>query len=256
MWCIDQITFQARTLDFGPSGLGQHPTTAVVGDGVELVNALNLLDLTDEPIQMIVCDCCGTPGCNSGSRVAYRRLEDALLVIPAFEAMSRGTWEQTEYAPPHFIDRMGAPLVRGQALESLKERVPGLADPARWPQVSRRELAMVLQWEAPARVLGVFPGAPKLSRDLIAAATHGAGEEAQDALEALLSATASEHGELGILRCEPVTFYLDLPGFPEWQPLAFDGERFHLAIAPGWGVRFVDGPAQQAVAADGAASRR
>src|SRR5206468_4310556 len=104
MWCIDQIAFQGRNLDFTSSGLGRHRTTAVVGDGVELVNALDLLDLTDEPVQIIVCDCCGTPGCNSGGRVTFRRLEDALLVIPAFEAMSRGAWEQTEYGPPHFIN--------------------------------------------------------------------------------------------------------------------------------------------------------
>ena len=35
---------------------------------------------------------------------------------------------------------------------------------------------------------------------------------------------------------EPVFFYLDQAGFPEWTPLTFDGTQYRLALAAGIGV--------------------
>jgi hypothetical protein len=76
MWPVEHIAFRSRDLDFTSAGLGRHPTTSIVADNTEIVNAIDLLDLdTDdpvsEPVQVIVCELCGTPGCNSGNRVFF-----------------------------------------------------------------------------------------------------------------------------------------------------------------------------------------
>ena len=129
MWLAKQFRFQARDLDFTSAGLGNHhATTSVFADEVEIVNALDFVDFNEAPFQTTVCECCGTPGCNSGSWVNIRRLDDALIVIPAFDEMCEGSLKREEYAPPEYINTKGAPLLRNLALETLQERVPLLGD--------------------------------------------------------------------------------------------------------------------------------
>ena len=53
---------------------------------------------------------------------------------------------------------------------------------------------------------------------------------------------------------DPVNFYLDLPGFPEWTPLSIKAKAHLLTL--GAGVSFsIVGSAQPSVATDGAAPR-
>jgi hypothetical protein len=243
MWPVERIAFRSRGLDFSSSGGGRHSTTSIVADGTEIVNAIDLLELdTDdpvaEPVQVIVCESCGTSGCNSGDRVSFRRLDDGLLMIPAFNAMAAGPWELVEYGSPHFMRKRGVPLLRGQALQDLRGRLPELARLDRWPSLTIREAALLVQWEAPSRVLGQFPDAPTLREDMIAAVSHGAGHEACTALNELLRSAASDERPAVPIPGEPVTFYLEQGGHPEWQCLTVEGETYRLALAPGSGVTF------------------
>lgn len=245
MWIVDQIESREREFDFGSSGLDRHSTAGLFADGVEIVNALDLVDFSadaDGAIQLIVCDYCGTPGCNAGNRVSFRRLDDGLLMIPSFASMARGDWEMTEYGPPHFIAKRGAPLFSDGALHAVLARLPALVGPSSWPPLNSREAALLLQWEAPYRVLGEFPDPPRLHKNMILAAAHGSELEILDTFRKLLDDALAAEQPVSTTRGEPVTFYLDLDhaGYPEWEPVALVGGQYRLALAPGVGLSFGD----------------
>jgi len=169
---VEGLEFLPRRLDFSSAGLGQHTTTAVMADGVQLVNALDLVDDGD-PLQLIVCEHCGTIACQSGNWVSLRRLQAGLVFMPAFEEMARGSQERLECAPPYFTETKGIPWIQGSALTALAARTPFLADLARWPELTVREAALILQWESPRGFLTRFPDPPGLLPDTSAVVTHG-----------------------------------------------------------------------------------
>ena len=236
LWTVEEVEFRRRELDFTSSEQGKHVTTAVFADDTEIINALDRFDTTEDPLQPIVCEDCGFAGCASGNRIVVRRLGDGILLMPAFDAMAEGEQELTEYAPPYFVSANGCVLFKGNALAALAARIPFFADPSRWPALSAREAVLLLQWGAPHRVLGEFPAKPRLRAEGIAAASHGAGREAHDALGRALERLALDPRPVALMAGEPVTFYLDQAGFPEWTPLAFDGTTYRLALAAGIGI--------------------
>lgn len=241
MWIVEKIETRSHEMDFGSSGLGRNTATSLIADGIEIVNALDLLDLTedaDEPIQLIVCDHCGTPGCNSGNRVSFRRLEDGVLFIPSFDAMARGSWEADEYGPPSFIHKKGAPFFRGPSLDVLSSHLPIVGDLSRWPILKAREAALLLQWEAPARALGEFPFEPRSRRELILTDTQGTGDEVLQVLDRLLAEAHGNERPVSLIGGETVTFYIDQEqaGYPEWEPLVLVDDTYRLALARGQGL--------------------
>jgi hypothetical protein len=239
MWVVRDIEFRSTELDFSSSGQGRHRTTAVVADGTEIINALDLVDLDvdpdDDPIQLIVCTSCGVPGCESGNCVAIRRLDDGLVVMPCFDAMA----DERDAAPPYFMTSRGVPFLRGGALERLRGQAPGLADPDRWPSLSAAESARLVQFEAPAQILGAFPDEPRLREEVVLAVGGAVQQEAMAGLASLLLVASGSTNPVALVAGEPVTFYLDLRGFAdEWAPLVLVDGQFRLAVAPGVGVTF------------------
>ena len=241
MWIVEKIETRSHEMDFSSSGQGRHATTSLIADGIEIVNALDLLDLTedaDEPIQLIICNACGYLGCSSGNRVSFRRLADGLLFIPSFDAMARGIWEADEYSPPSFIHKKGAPFFRRHSLDALSSHLPIVRDLSRWPILKAREAALLLQWEAPARVLGDFPAEPRSRRDLILTDTQDTGAEVLQSLDRLLAEAHGSERPVSLIDGEAVTFYLDQAGYPEWEPLVRADDGYRLALARGQGLLF------------------
>jgi len=236
LWMVERVEFQPRELDFTSSGQGRRMTTAVVADGTEIINALDLFDSEEDPMQTIVCDACGFSGCNSGNRVVVRRVDGGILLMPAFQAMAEGEWELTEYEPPYFTIKRGSALFRGGALATLEDRIPFFADPKRWPALTMREAVQLLQWDAPLAALGKFPDKPRLREELISTASHGAGREAYDALERAIDGSLDDTRSAKLVAGETVYFYVDPAGYPEWTPLTFDGAGYRLALSAGVGV--------------------
>jgi hypothetical protein len=184
----------------------------------------------------IVCGQCGISGCEVGSYVSIRRLDGGILFVPAFQATAEGGSDLIEYGPPYFISKRGCALLRGGALAALASRVPFFADPQRWPALTMRESVLLLQWNASSRVLGELPDKPRLREELVAAASHGTGRDAYDALRAAIEASAGDNRPATLVSGEPVFFYLDQAGLPDWTPLTFDGTKYRLALAAGVGV--------------------
>jgi hypothetical protein len=51
LWMVERVEFQPRELDFTSSGQGRRRTTAVVADGTEIINALDLFDSEEDPMR-------------------------------------------------------------------------------------------------------------------------------------------------------------------------------------------------------------
>jgi hypothetical protein len=241
MWIVKDVEFHPRTLDFRDSDRGLFPTTALLADGVEIINALNLVDLNEDLVELKVCEHCGTPGCGGGNFVVLRRLGDAVVILPAFKLLEGSDWDLGNDGPPCFMAREGIPLIAGRVLADLRLQAPDLPALDRLPPISAREVALALQWEAPARVLGEFPDPATTRKELVLAVSR----EDPDpflALDDLLQNALADRRLVTLLAgpTEPVTFYLDQSGYPEWKPLVFDGESYRLAAAPGMGILFGD----------------
>ena len=253
MWAVAKLEIQSRELDFSSSGMGRHSTTALLGDGVELVNALDLAEFS-EPAQLTVCDHCGTVGCNSGDWAAFRRIGSGLAFIPCFAEMSDGGWESTEYVPPSFMNRKGIPFFSGEALSMLRAFVPYFGTFDRFPLLSGKEAVRIMQWEAPATILGQFPSEPFLNSDLVLAVNPGDDKSTIAVLTDLVLRAFASDDAIVLTDGDPMTLYLDLPGFPEWTPLSIKGEAHLLTL--GAGVSFsIVGSTQPGVGTDGAAPR-
>ncbi len=100
----------AVELDFSSSGQGQRAATAVSAAGIRLFNAIELVDVEPSATQVEVCECCGSPHCSPGGWVAFRRIGERVVWVPAWDEMEKGEWEMSEYSPPSFLTSQGAPV--------------------------------------------------------------------------------------------------------------------------------------------------
>lgn len=241
MWTVNEIEFRPVELDFTSSGQKRHQSTAVFADGMEFINALDLVDFRDDPVQLSVCGHCGSTGCAPGNWVSPRRLGDGLLLIPAFRAMLEESGPHHpagapgmvfQHEPPYSIESKGIAYLTGSALGQLASLVPQFCELGRWPALSGKEVVWLLQWRAPAKVLGELPESPRVHRELVIAADPGEPEEHLPVLEKLLTEAFAGDHSVTLTAGNLVTFYLDQPGVVEWTPLAYSDGRPLLAIGP------------------------
>jgi hypothetical protein len=221
MWCIEDLQLRPIAFDFQSSGQGVHHGRSLYADGTMIVNDIDLADLTSSSCQVIVCDECGTIGCASGNWVVMRRLGAGVIWIPDFGRMLVGDFEQWQAAPAGYLRSRGVPLFAGASLARLQSIVPSLSVEA-MPRLRVWEAARLLQWEAPGNVLGRFPEAPVLRKEIVLASHPGERTDRCRDLDRLLAGV--ERSDLAVdvspSASTVISFYLDLPGTPEWQPIA------------------------------------
>ena len=121
MWEIKDPIIQKASLNFTSSGQGFREVSQLVSDGVVVMNALELMDFDEDLTQVLICDHCGTPGCNSGGRVKFRFSDDFILMIPAFDEM-QDEWSKTEYSPPHYLNKQGTPFFKAEIYKKLRSQ--------------------------------------------------------------------------------------------------------------------------------------
>ena len=80
---VTSFELRQRKLDFRSSGQDPFDATALIANDVQLVNAIERLDFSDEVVQVIVCEQCGYAHCASGSCVNFRKLDDQIVLTPA-----------------------------------------------------------------------------------------------------------------------------------------------------------------------------
>jgi hypothetical protein len=223
MWSIEAIDIKARAveLDFSSSGQGRRAGTAVSAAGIRLFNAIELVDVGFSATQVEVCEYCGVPQCAPGGWVAFRRIGERVVWVPAWVEMENGKGEMSEYSPPSFLQSRGAPVSSAPAWDRLRALQSGLPDAHALPQINSREAALLCQWSAPGRVLGTFPDVPRTRRDLLIAVSDGdLGTEAECVDQCLRDHYEGKQAMELVpqhISVTPIEFWLDLPGTPSWK---------------------------------------
>lgn len=174
--------------------------------------------------QVEVCERCGYSHCAPGGWVAFRRMGQSVVWLPAWEEMEQGAWEASEYRPPSFLRTKGVPVFSRTCWERLRTLHGGLPCCEEVPRINSREAARVCQWAAPARVLGEYPSVPRVRCDLVLAATDG---DLATELSAVDQCLQDHYGAMDPMELapedvvvRPVEFWLDLPGTPGWKSFA------------------------------------
>ncbi len=95
------------TPDFSSSGQSSPRWTEVRCRGERLTNALNWVEWSENPVQVVLCEACGVTGCATGGYVHVARLDD-LVLWTAPHVDPEDEFESHQYTPSEFIVRHGA----------------------------------------------------------------------------------------------------------------------------------------------------
>ena len=237
MWTIESVTHRESRMDLSSSGQSDRDVTEVLFNGTVVANAVELTGWGEDAFQMFVCTSCGIEHCEGGNWLTARRCGEFVLFVPAFEWMSSAGRDVMEYAPPSYISQRGVPLLGRDLFGECRRLAPHLPEFDLIQQLSRREVALALSFEAPSEVLGEPFYPPDLRRDVLIAVSDGSLSRRIQDLEAVLS-SCLEAGDLPAESSDSdltqvITFYLDVPGFKEWRPLAFYGDTPVIRLDPG-----------------------
>jgi hypothetical protein len=242
MWRINALETRPAAMDFTSSEQGRPIKSQLVFDGAVVANAIELTDWSEEPVQLEVCAACGHERCASGGWAVVRRLGNALLILPAFEAMAE---DPAEFAPPAWMAQRGPALISAGLIEALQAAVPELPKVETLKPVTGADAARSIQLSAPQEILGQLPETPASRTAKVVAVSQGTIAEVVRELDRLLAeAMAQPEIRLREPAGDPgrVTLYLDLPGFPEWSPLGINEEK-QLQLL--WGGYAVDLPSDR-----------
>ena len=156
MWEITNPAIQKARLDFTSSGQGFFEVSKLVSDGVEIMNALELMDFGEDKIQLLICDHCGTINCKSGDWVNLRSSGDFVLMIPAFDEM-RDNWSETEYSPPRYFGKEGTPYFSLETYEKLQSQNTSFPKIESIKHLQAREAMRLAQLYMPMNLFGEPP---------------------------------------------------------------------------------------------------
>ncbi len=221
-------------MDFSSSGQAIVDVTALYADGESLMNAIELMEFDRDPIQFIVCDHCGYPGCSSGNWLSIRKIGENVIIFPAFTAMDDGEWESSEYKPPHFTRTKGSILLENGQYEEFRSLVKNISALSEVKKISSYEISRLLQWEAPFRMLGDYPNPITIKNDLPYTTSLQNDEQAVDELKNLMNHFQSSKLDIDLVPIsgedEKVSFFLDGTDFIEWVPMVKRNNDFGLAL--------------------------
>jgi hypothetical protein len=229
VFVLDQFDVRDTEYDYSSSGQGAGVAPALWSHTTCVINNLRAFQFTN-PAQLHVCRACGITGCESGGWLAFRRLGDALLAIPATAEMSADSRGISEYAPPR--PPVQAILIPAATRARLLEEIPGFSRYGDAPALSFDDALEIVRWTAPPSTVAIFPFERRINGDQLVAVSEGELDSAVQALKALFSRSGpAREAEAKT----SVTFHVDTPPhFPEWSPLAFDASGSPLlALAPG-----------------------
>jgi hypothetical protein len=135
--------------DFSSSEQENPEWTKLLCGDVELSNAITWIDWFYDPaVQVVLCESCGTAGCQSGGYVHVSRLGKHLLWTQPH--VDQGdTFKAYEYRASQALKEHGAIAIPVDEWIAWRERLPDLPAPDRFPKTTRRDLLGAWQAEAP-----------------------------------------------------------------------------------------------------------
>lgn len=233
MWQITNPEIRSATLDFSSSGQGRLKVGQLFSDGIELINALELVDWDSEDTQLLVCEACGYTHCKSGDWVSIRKSNSLILILPASEYVWGERRDKEEYSPPYYVKKRGAVCLDLSTYEGLRSMQASFPPIEQIRQLIMREATLLFQWDAPANVLGEPPEV-HVRHDNILTSSEGDYVAHLKQLEALIQRQYKDESH-AILRAlsddeQVISFFLDAEKFREWKALAFDGSVYRLLV--------------------------
>lgn len=233
MWQIKNIELKSVVLDFGSSDQSKFPVSQLFSNGIELINALELIDWSSEDTQVLICEACGYTHCKSGDWVSFRRSGSLVFILPAGDYVWGNKEDKIEYHPPAYLKHQGIAYLDLLLYERLRSRNSSVPTVDTIHPLTLRDAALLFHWNAPANVLGEPPEI-RIDRDIVVGSSEGDHREQLEQLENLLR-TYYEDKSIAQLRPissneRVISFYLDSAEFIEWQALVFDGSAHRLLI--------------------------
>lgn len=237
MLLCDLPTIETWSPDFSTSGLHNPVWTRVRYERTILCNSLEWTEWRDDPVQVEICDACGTVHCASGGYVHVTILGDVVLWTMPRHATTIAEWEGRVF-PATAIEKFGSvafPVGVWESFRVAAVEVPALGSLARADGHALGDAWAVGQ----TRPKAVDRLVPMLRACLLAADTLGVAEaigwidhwlrwfdeRAGSAVEGVLATPASAGAIIEKL-------YFDAPGTADWTALAKIGDSFVPAFSP------------------------
>jgi hypothetical protein len=155
VWIPSSLEVVPVSYSFAASEQGVHHDRALRADGKILVNMLDLAEWGEDPVQVEICDACGTVGCASGGYVSPRRLGPYVVLAPSTKAYSEAADDtaRANLSAPRFARKEGLPLIREGEWERLRAEGAPLPSVDALTSMTWREASLASQFE-PFRLLG------------------------------------------------------------------------------------------------------
>ena len=227
MWQIKNPQLRPVKLDFSSSEQGTCPAHQLVEDGIELINAVELVDWDSEETQFLICDACGITHCKPGDWVSVRRADSIVLILPASD------YVKDEYCPPSYLHERGIAYLDVSTYESLRAANSSITALDRIYPLSLKDATLLFHWDAPQTVLGQPPEI-RIARDIVGGSSEGDHVEQLRRMEELMNVQYQDKttAQLRAVAANErvITFYLDGAEFSEWKAMVFDGSEYRLLI--------------------------
>lgn len=219
MWRVGHVELLSATMDFTSSGQGLLEVTKVVADGVELVNAVELVDWAADETQFLVCSACGFEGCEPGNWVSMRRSGSLIVILPVADYVwPEREEDKQEYGPPSYLRKRGVAYFERATYQSLALRHSAFPLFEQIRQLNMREATLLFHSDAPAQVLGPPPDVHPRREFIVGDAVEYLkrlsdlmNHQYKDDSAAMLRPLSPED--------EPISIYLSASEFSEWKPL-------------------------------------
>jgi hypothetical protein len=233
MWQIKNPEIKPATLDFSSSGQGRLQASQLFADGIEIINALELVDWDGEKIQFLICEACGFTRCKSGDWVSLRRSGPLILILPAREAITGESRETEEYRPPYYLRQKGIAYFHTSTYEDLRSQHSAFPAVEKFRQLSVQEATLLYHWGVPAHVLGEPPHI-NIRRDIVLASSEGDHVEYIKQVEDVMLRQYKDESTTALRDLldgeKVITLFLDAEEFIEWDALAYDGSAYRLLV--------------------------
>ena len=237
MWELANIERRPAELDFSSSGGGWRKVSQLFVGQTQIANAVEYTDWQDEDTQLIVCDYCGTVHCASGGWVSILHGGEFVVLGPDSRLFEVEKPDRLEYQPPWYVTELGWPYMSLTTYAALRKSISELRTVDRLRPLGQREAAAMVQWEAPAMVLGRPFEDMALRQDMLLACSIGDVKTEADKLKRLLERWLSDDRAVRLELCRPddipVEFYVDIAGISTWRPVVLRNGIPMLCLEPG-----------------------
>jgi len=98
MWRIENPELRPAKLDFKSSGQSWCDVTQLFADGVQIINAVELVSWDEDDTQFLICEQCGYFHCKRGDWVRVRRSDSQLFILPSFDhVFPDDEWDKQQF---------------------------------------------------------------------------------------------------------------------------------------------------------------